>query len=96
MIEKNSWVRLHRIILEPNERAPGIPSDTSSVPLEIWVKGYLQQDANIGDEAEVVTLTGRHEKGTLIEVNPAWKHGFGNFVPELLQIDRQVREIVWS
>jgi hypothetical protein len=66
------------------------------VPLELWVKGRLQKPANIGDEVEVVTLTGRKEKGTLLEENPTWHHSFGNFVPEFLDIDKQARDIVWD
>ncbi|MEL7655210.1 MAG: 2-amino-4-ketopentanoate thiolase, partial [Bacillota bacterium] len=34
--------------------------------------------------------------GTLIEVNPYYEHDFGKFVPELLAIDKQVRDIVFG
>jgi hypothetical protein len=30
----------------------------------------------------------------MIEVNPAYDHAFGNFIPELLEIDKQVRGIL--
>ncbi len=59
MIAKDSWVRIHKIILTPQ-------------------------------------VTGRKEQGTLMEVNPAYDHSFGNFIPELLQIDQQVREILFG
>lgn len=96
MINKGEWVRIHKIILEPGERAPQVPEDTRKVPLEMWDKGYLQGDAEIGDEVTIETVTGRKEEGTLIEVNPAYDHSFGSFIPELLEIDRQVREIVFG
>jgi hypothetical protein len=96
MIKKDTWVRIHRNILEPGERAPGVPEDTAKVPLELWVKGYLQKDAEIGDEVEVVTLTGRRETGKLLEANHAWPHNFGSFVPEFLAIDAQARRMVWE
>jgi hypothetical protein len=94
MIEKNAWVRIHKIILEPSERAPQVPDDTKKVPLELWTKGFLVSDAEIGDEVKITTVTGREETGTLIEVNPAYAHAFGNFIPELLEIDKQVRGIL--
>ncbi|MGL4484181.1 MAG: 2-amino-4-oxopentanoate thiolase subunit OrtA [Anaerovoracaceae bacterium] len=92
MIKKGEWVRIHKIILTPEERAPQVPDDTKKVPLEMWDKGYLLKDAEIGDTVEVETATGRIESGKLIEVNSHYDHDFGKFVPELLAIDKQVRE----
>ena len=94
MIEKNAWVRIHKIILEPKDRAPQVPEDTKKVPLELWTKGFLKEDAELGNEVTVTTVTGREETGILIEVNPAYNHAFGNFIPELLEIDKQVRGIL--
>jgi hypothetical protein len=96
MVAKNSWVLIHRIILEAGERASQVPEDTKKVPLEMWVKGSLQTDAELGAEVEVLTGTGRRERGTLLEVNPSYKHGFGDFIPELLEINRSVRTIVFE
>ncbi len=96
MIKKGEWVRLHKIILQPSERAPQVPEDTKKCPLELWVKGWLQEDAKIGDEAKVLTMTGRIEEGTLIEEAPYYTHNFGKFVPELIKIDQQAREILFG
>lgn len=96
MVKKGEWVRIHKIILQPSERAPQVPEDTKKVPLEMWDKGYLQEDANMGDEVKVITVTGREETGTLIEVNPYYTHDFGTFVPELLVISKQVRDITFG
>lgn len=96
MAKKDSWALLHRIILQAGERSPAVPDDTQKVPLEMWVKGRLLADAEIGGEAEVLTRTGRRERGTLLEVNPSYKHGFGDFVPELLEISEQVRQVVFE
>ena len=96
MIKKCEWVLIHSIILTPHQRAPQVPEYTKMVPLEMWVKGYLQKDANIGDEVEVITRTKRVESGTLLEVNPYYKHDFGKFVPELLRISEQVRDIAFG
>ncbi|MEL7647203.1 MAG: 2-amino-4-oxopentanoate thiolase subunit OrtA [Sedimentibacter sp.] len=96
MIKKGEWVLIHRNVLEPSQRAPQVPDDTKNVPLELWVKGYLQEDANIGDEVTVLTRTKREERGTLLEANPYYKHDFGKFVPELLVVSEQVRDILFG
>lgn len=96
MIKKGEWVLIHRNVLEPSQRAPQVPDDTKQVPLELWVKGYLQEDANIGDEVTVLTRTKREECGTLLEANPYYKHDFGKFVPELLVVSEQVRDILFG
>lgn len=96
MVKKGEWVRIHKNILEPRERAPQVPDDTKKCPLEMWDKGFLQADAEIGSEVEIETVTGRKETGTLIEVNPYYEHDFGKFVPELLEIDKQVRQILFG
>jgi len=96
MIKIGEWVRIHKIILTPAERAPQVPDDTKAVPLEMWDKGFLLADSELGDEVEIETVTGRRETGTLIEVNPYYDHDYGKFVPELLAIDKQVREIVFG
>ena len=62
----------------------------------MWVKGYLNADANVGDEVEITTLTKRIEKGTLLEANPYYKHDVGGFVPELLKINEQVRDVLFG
>lgn len=95
MIKKGEWVQIHDIVLKPEERSPHLPEDTKKVPLEMWVKGFLNNDADLGDTVEITTITGRKVKGTLVEVNPAFKYGFGeNFVPEVLKIGIDLRKIV--
>jgi len=96
MIKQGEWVRIHKVILQPSERAPQVPDDTKKVPLEMWTKGHLDADAEIGDEVSVTTATGRKETGTLLEVNPSYQHSFGIFIPELLAIDKQVRGILFG
>lgn len=94
MIKKGEWVQIHQIVLSPEERPDHLPEDTKKVPLELWVKGFLMKDSNVGDEVEITTLTGRTAQGILVDVNPSYKYGFGEFVPELLQIGIQLRGIL--
>lgn len=96
MAKKGDWVRIHRVVLPAEGRNPNLPADTAKVPLEMWVKGFLCADAEIGDEVQVETATNRIEYGTLVEVNPYYTHSYGKFVPELVQIDRQLREILFG
>jgi hypothetical protein len=92
MIPRGSWVQIHKIILNPSERVASLPEATRQVPLELWVKGFLSIDANLGDLVVITTITGRVESGTLLALNPSYRHDFGQFVPELLEIGRIVRE----
>lgn len=83
MAKKGDWVRIHSVVLTPSERTGSLPEDTKRVPLELWTKGYLQGDAEVGGEAAVITRTGRIVSGTLCDEAPHYEHSFGNFVPEL-------------
>lgn len=96
MIKKDEWVRIHKIILRADERTARIPEDTKKVPFEMWTKGFLIENAEIGDEVVIESVTGRRETGTLVGHNPHYKHDFGKFIPELLTIDKQVRDIVFG
>jgi len=94
--KKGDWVRVHDTVLTPDQRAPQVPDDTKAVPLELWVKGIAESDAQMGETVEVVTLTGRHVTGELVEVFPTYSHSFGDYVPELLTISCQLRSILFG
>lgn len=93
-IPAGTWVGIHRIVLPAGERAPQVPEDTQAVPLEMRVKGFLAEAAALGEEAEIHTRAGRRLRGTLIEVNPAYTHGFGPPIPELSSIGQEVRALL--
>lgn len=94
MAKKGDWVRIHRVVLKADDRTAKIPDDTQKCDLEMWTKGFLQADAEIGDEVTVITASNREESGKLIEVDPYYTHSYGKFVPEIIQIDKQLREIM--
>ncbi len=50
----------------------------------------------MNSQATIKTLTGRLVKGKVMEVEPSYKHDFGDFVPELLQIGKMGREALWG
>jgi hypothetical protein len=93
-VSAGTWVEIHLIILSASQRAAHIPEDTKQVPLEMRVKGFLLADASIGDQVEIFTASGRRLRGMLAEANPAYAHGFGPPIPELLAIGSEVRALL--
>jgi hypothetical protein len=96
MIPKGTWVQVHQIVLQPEERAPQVPDDTKQVPLELKVKGFLETEANLDDHVTIKTLCGRTMEGRLVAVNPRYEHDFGYPVPELLTIGQELREFLFG
>jgi hypothetical protein len=96
MVKKDTWVQIKKVILKPEERTGNIPEDTKKVPFLMWVKGYLLADAEINDEVQIRTLTGRIESGKLVGINPAYMHTYGKFVPEILRIDQMVKDSLFG
>ena len=95
MVKKGQWVRIHSVVLKADERTAKLPEDTQKCDLQMWTKGFLQEEsAEIGDPVTVKTACGRLEKGTLYEENPHYTHSYGEFVPEIIEIDKTLREIL--
>ena len=93
-VAKGVWVEVHGTVLPAGQRAPQVPQDTQGVPLEMRVKGLLVAPAALGEEAEIVTPTGRKLRGRLAAVNPAYTHSFGAPIPELSGIGGEVKAIL--
>jgi len=93
-VQKGTWVRIRRIVLDAAQRTGRIPDETKSVPFVTWSKGFLQQDANFDDEVTVITRTGRLETGVLEETHPQYELNYGNFVPELMYIGDESRKML--
>ncbi len=93
-VAKGSWVQIEQVVLEPGQRAPQVPDDTKAVPLMLWVKGTLLEDAAIGDSVEIETAIGRRITGKLVAENPPYTHGFGRPIPELLSLGNEFRALV--
>ena len=96
MAKQGDWVRIHRVILPAEERTANLPEDTKKVPFEMWVKGHLLEDGELGDDVRIKTVSGREEHGTLIEVNPQFDVNFGAFVPEVLEMDERLRTALFG
>lgn len=89
-LDKGTYVRIRKTLLQPSERSENLPEDTKKVPLKMWVKGRMLEEGELFDYAHIKTITGRIEYGRVKEIEPPYKHGYGDFVEELLQI----REII--
>lgn len=93
---KGDWVQIEEIVLKAGERAPQVPEDTQKCDLKMWVKGIADQDADFGDVIKITTVTGRHAEGTLVDKNPKYIHDYGEFQPELLDIEMQLKDIMFG
>jgi 2-amino-4-ketopentanoate thiolase alpha subunit len=91
-VPAGTWVELERVILRPGERAPGIPSDTASVPFAARVRGFLVKSARKGTTAEVRTQADRVVSGRLRAVLPRNPADFGDPSPELLRVGKSMKQ----
>lgn len=96
MVKKGTWVCITKTLLTEAERAAGIPEDTAKTPLRMWVNGFLQEDAEIGSDAVILTKMNRRETGILESVQPTTRVDYGDFVPEVLPIGAQAREMLFG
>lgn len=87
MVKKGTFVRVEKVILQPEERTSKIPDDTKKVPFKMWTKGVLQEDCKMNEEATIITMANRKEVGKLVEANPKYELNYGNFLPEMIEID---------
>lgn len=85
------WVEIEYVLLEPAERAAGLPEDTAAQPLRAWVKGFARSAGMIGDPVEVETMSGRVVSGHLSTISPGYTHTFGTPPPQLASVGRDLR-----
>lgn len=93
-MKAGDWVEIQRLILEPGRRSESVPTDTAELPYLARVKGFLLEDARVGDRVTIETIIGRLVEGTLIAVNPPYGHDFGRPVPELLPVGNELRALL--
>ncbi|MCL2620025.1 MAG: 2-amino-4-oxopentanoate thiolase subunit OrtA [Defluviitaleaceae bacterium] len=96
IVKAGTWVEIRSVILDEKSRAYGIPEDTAGLPLMMWVKGYLTEDFRVGENAVITTVTGRTERGILEEVEPATNIDYGGYIPEIAEIGRVAREVLFD
>ena len=89
--EPGDWVEIELVLLEPAERAANLPPETAEKPLVMWINGFAQADAAIGDEVVVETMTGRLVTGRLSCAMPGYYHTFGDHIAELAHVGPDLR-----
>jgi 2-amino-4-ketopentanoate thiolase alpha subunit len=88
---EGDWVEVERTLLDPADRSGNLPPETAEKPLRMWVKGFALGAAALGEEVTIETMTGRHVTGALSTVNPGYFITYGNPIPELTRVGRDLR-----
>ena len=94
--KKGDWVQIYKVVVEAGERTAKLPEDTQKASFNLRAKGFVEQDASIGDEVTITTAAQRQLTGTLVAINPGPGHSFGRPVPELITIGKELRSMLAS
>ena len=95
MIPKNTWVEVELVVLNKEDRAENLPRDTASTDMKQWSRGFTLEEGEIGSEMIIKTITGRYVKGKVTEIEPRYKHDFGDFVPEVATAGVEALEMLF-
>jgi 2-amino-4-ketopentanoate thiolase alpha subunit len=85
-IPAGTRVEIRARVLDPADRAPGLPPDTAALPYEMRARGTLVEPCAVGEEARILTAARRTLVGTLTVVEPADTHTFGRPHPALVEV----------
>ncbi|HQG54797.1 MAG TPA: 2-amino-4-oxopentanoate thiolase subunit OrtA [Thermoleophilia bacterium] len=88
---KGDWVEVECKLLDPADRSKNLPPETADKPLMMWVKGFARGEAAMGEELTIETMTGRTVTGALSAVKPGYYITYGDPLPELTHIGRDLR-----
>ena len=88
---KGDWVEVECKLLDPADRSTNLPPETAEKPLMMWVKGFVEGEAALGEETTIETMTGRKVTGKLSAINPGYTITYGDPIPELVHIGRDLR-----
>ena len=92
--KKGDWVQIENVVLAAGEKAQQVAEDKQNCELKMWGKGEALSDADALEELEVKTTTGRVVKGRLGDINARYVHDYGEFQPEMLNSERQLKSIL--
>ena len=88
---EGDWVEIEAMLLDPADRSANLPPETADKPLRMWIKGFALGEAAMGEALTVETMTGRCVSGALTAVNPGYFITYGNPIPELTRVGRDLR-----
>ena len=87
-IPKGTWVEVERI--PPAVRPAPNPFQPAPAPAgSARVCGFLLEDAELGQQVRIRTITGQFHMGKLRIQSPSYGGSFGHTVPELLRPARR-------
>lgn len=89
--QRGDWVEVEARLLDPADRSTNLPPETAEKPLMMWVKGFAEGEAALGEELTIETITGRRVTGALSAVNPGYSITYGPPIPELTHVGRDLR-----
>ncbi len=88
-IPKGTWVEVERTMLGGGRRVAGRLEDPTQVAAySVRVSGFLLEDAELGQQVRIRTITGKLHVGKLRIQSPSYGHSFAHTVPELVKIGR--------
>lgn len=93
-VNKGTWVEIHRILLQPEDRSDRLPEDSKTVPYEMRARGFLLEEATLHEEVTIQTLSGRVISGRLIQIEPYYDHSYGPPVYELMHIGEEEKKLL--
>jgi hypothetical protein len=96
LVDKGKYVRIRKHVILPGKRDQSVPAETQKVPLKMWVRGRLLEESELFEETSILTATGRIVRGELKEVEPRYKHDFGDFVEELACVREVILKEMWG
>ena len=76
MVKAGSWVEIEAVLLAPQERADNLPEDTRATPYVLRVSGFLEEDAEVGEEVSVGPSSAGSTAGPAAR-QPGLHHSFG-------------------
>lgn len=93
--KKGDYVQIKLVVLNAEERKPGLPEDTAKTPYLALVMGFLEnEEASVGDSVTIRTPADRRMEGELSAINPPLGSTFGSPVPELLHIGAELQAML--
>jgi hypothetical protein len=75
-VAAGDWIEVEFVVMDPEQRVVSA-ADTAQLPLLGRVRGFAVGSSRVGADAEVETLCGRHQSGTVVDAEPGHHHSFG-------------------
>ena len=82
-IVKGTWVEVERMFPKAEEHHARLAVAGAKPPQAMRVSGFLEEDADLGQQVQIRTILGSIHTGRLRIQNPGYGHSFCHTMPEL-------------